>query len=280
MEWRKHPTPENHHGLHTPYVDWKCDGAWSWPFEKLSYPHPDVLWGSLHAQFNCMPFAIQDPYAWHSDVCELAQASDTKEEFESALRKRRDERFNEIRANWEKTRSQLAANPIIWKAPPTGPDRPWATFCRIGRHFSFDTIMGHFGNYMVDDPDALYRADIEAGNAKASTAANEAPASSSAPPAPSRQTKQPTLLDVTAPSAPSPSPPSPPLPPPPAAAAAADTTSDTKTKQARVTRTSKGPVRRSRVEKPPPGQRTSKAKSGGGLRRSARLQERAGRGSR
>ncbi|KAI3329706.1 hypothetical protein F4824DRAFT_481073 [Ustulina deusta] len=268
MEWRKNPTPENHHGLHTPYVDWKCDGTWSWPFDKLCYPHPDVLWSSLHAEFNCMLFAIQDPYAWHSDVCELARISDNKKEFESALRKRRDERFQEIRANWEKTRSQLIANPIIWRSPPTGPDRPWATFCRISRHFSFDTIMGHFGNYVVDDPDALYRADTEARNAKATSAAVEAPAeaptSSSAPPEQLGQTLQPTLDFAPAPA------------PAPAPAAPA---SDMKTKQARVTRTSKGPARRSRVEKPPSRQRTSKAKPREAVRRSARLQERAGRGS-
>ncbi|KAI0910887.1 hypothetical protein F4823DRAFT_587952 [Ustulina deusta] len=280
MEWRKNPTPENHHALHTPWVDWSrlTKSKWHWPSSKLGYSDPDVLWSSLHAEFNCMPFAIQDPYAWHSDVCELAQRSSSKKEFEAALRERRDERFAEIRSNWEKTRTQLIANPIIWKSPPTGPDRPWATFCRISRHFSFDTIMGHFGNYVVGDPSALYSEEREARKAQSASAA---PATIAAVEAPQQlgQTQQPTRDFTPSPttSPPSSSPPSRHLPPAPAPIPAP--APRTKTRQTRVPQASKGPARRSRVEKPPPRRRTNKAQPLEGVRRSARLRERAGRGS-
>ncbi|KAI1290551.1 hypothetical protein F5Y03DRAFT_378192 [Xylaria venustula] len=278
MSWRKNPTPENHHGVHTPYVDWDRDPTWEWPFDKLSYPHPDVLWSSLHAKFNCMPFAIQDPYAWHSDVCELAWTSENKEEFEEALLKRRDERFQEIREYWKKATNQLGANPIIWKAPPRGPDRPWATFCRIGRHFSFDAIVGHFSNYLVEDTNALYREDAEARNANAAStvAVTAASVPSSTPAEQSEQTQQPAQ-DFAPPFPPTPPPPSPP------AAAAAASVSGTKARPKRVSRTRKGPANRSRVEtppsKPPSKPRTRKPKPQEGVRRSARLQERAASGS-
>ncbi|TGJ79851.1 hypothetical protein E0Z10_g8916 [Xylaria hypoxylon] len=267
--WRKHPTPENHGALHTPWVDWDQFTEWDWPYAKLGYDDPNALWSSLHTEFNCMPFAIQDPYGWHSDVSELALASDNKEEFRAALRKRRDERFKEIRAFWQKTRSQLVANPIIWKAPPRGKDLPWATFCRISRAFSFDTITGHFANYLVDDTNALYQEERDAREAEA---AGKAPASSSAsgaigapvaslvPPEQPGQVQQPTQ-DLASPPSPRPR---------PALA--------TKTVKTGVTRTTKGPARSSRVEKPPPRQGTSKAKPREGIRRSARLQERVGRG--
>ncbi|KAI0965949.1 hypothetical protein F4678DRAFT_484520 [Xylaria arbuscula] len=120
-------------------------------------------------------------------MCELAYISNNKEEFKAALQKRREERFQEIQANWEKTRRQLVANPIIWKEPPRGRDCPWATFCRLGRYFSFDTIMGHFGNYVVDDPRVFYNEESEKRKAQvrsgpsAATAAVEARSSSPTP---------------------------------------------------------------------------------------------------
>ena len=160
-------TPENHHSRYTPDVDWTqlTLPKWHWPYARLGYKNPNDIWDSLYTKFNCMNFAIQDPGSWHSDVCELALSSQNKEEFEIALKKRRDERFNEILANWEKTCSKLALNREIWKAAPTGPDRPTYTFRQIRCNFSFDAMVGHFGNYVVDDPTALGYHDSEARDA-------------------------------------------------------------------------------------------------------------------
>ncbi|KAI0803702.1 hypothetical protein GGR55DRAFT_661770 [Xylaria sp. FL0064] len=284
-DWRDNPTPENHHRIHTPRVEGRWDDEWSWPFSKFDYEDPDVLWDSLYTRFNCMSFAIQDPYMWYADVCEVALASDTRAEFESALKKRRDERFNEIRGYWEKTKVQLVANPIIWKAPPRGPSRPWTTFVRLGRHFSFDTFIGHFANYMVKDTDVLY---AEERDAKAAAAASAAPADALVPSSAQHKQQEQAQQPRRECASPSPSPPSQRTTAAAAAAAAVAntdttatniTTSKAKLKPARVTRTSKGPSNRSRVEKPPPRQRTDKAKPREGVRRSARLRERAGRGS-
>ncbi|KAI0530043.1 hypothetical protein GGR58DRAFT_494831 [Xylaria digitata] len=264
--WRQEaPTPDNHHAFHTPPVNWKEDRTtWNWPSGKFDYPTPDVLWTTLHAEFNCMPLAIQDPYAWHADVRELSLASDTKEEFEAALRRRREDRFKEIRANWDKTKSQLVANPIIWRVQPKGRDLQWTTFTRISRHFSFDAIMGHFGNITVPNPDILYlkeREEREAEAAAVGLASSSASRAIEAPPEQPGRTRQSTqhLADSQSPR-PSPSP-------------------TGKTRHNKIIRTRKGPARHSRVEKPPPRQRNARAKPREGVRRSARLQERAGRGS-
>ncbi|KAI1345817.1 hypothetical protein F5Y01DRAFT_299499 [Xylaria sp. FL0043] len=292
LEWKKNPTPENHHVIHTPCVDWSRLSSyeqWEWPYRHLGYSDPEAIWSTLYTKYNCIPFAIQDPYMWHADICELARASNNQDEFESALQKRRDERFQEVRSNWEKTRSQLTAHPIIWKGLPRGPDRPWATFVRVGRHFSFDTMVGYFGNFVVDDPQALYREEREARRAQAAaeklatSATGQARAASSTHPEQPPQAPQPTLNSTPAPPSPSSSPSatssprrhpaSPPPPPPPPAA-----TANTKTRHKRAFGECVRPAARSRVEKPPP-KRTNKSRPKSspreGVRRSARLQERA-----
>ncbi|KAK5635042.1 hypothetical protein RRF57_010754 [Xylaria bambusicola] len=273
---RPKPTPENHHALHVPKVDWErlTPSEWTWPFCKLGYSDPNDIWGSLYEKFNCINFGIQDPYAWHSDVCEIGWKSDSKEEFEAALLKRRDERFNEIRANWEKARGQLTANPPIWNSPPTGPDRPWATFVRFGRHFTFDTVVGHFGNYMVDDPRQLYREM----NAKSRKEAAEASSSSCSQPREQPGQSQQLPLNSGPPST-SPSshlPPSPSRNQPPlqAPAPAPAPTPAKKGRKTRVTRVGKGAAARSKVEKPVQKQHDSKIPPREGVRRSARLQGR------
>ncbi|KAI1271015.1 hypothetical protein F5Y07DRAFT_44851 [Xylaria sp. FL0933] len=288
LEWKKNPTPENHHVIHTPCVDWSRLSSyeqWEWPYRHLGYSDPEAIWSTLYTKYNCIPFAIQDPYMWHADICELARASNNQDEFESALQKRRDERFQEVRSNWEKTRSQLTAHPIIWKGLPRGPDRPWATFVRVGRHFSFDTMVGYFGNFVVDDPQALYREARRAQAAAeklATPATGHARAASSTHPEQPKQAPQPTLNSTPPPPSRSSSPsatssprrhPASPPPPPPAAA-----TANTKTRHKRAFGECVRPAARSRVEKPPP-KRTNKSRPKSppreGVRRSARLQERA-----
>ncbi|KAI0410262.1 hypothetical protein F5X98DRAFT_386684 [Xylaria grammica] len=283
MATREATVPEDHRTVYTPRPAWGyARSKWDWSHGKLGYSHPNVLWTSLHEEFNCMPVAIQDHIGWHSDVSQLSQISDTKEEFEAALRKRRDERFNEIQTHWEEAREQLTAYPHIWEAPPAGRDLAWATFCRIARAFSFDTITGHFANYLVDDPEAALlkqhkalKAQFEAAASAVTAApapssasgANALPAAPSTPPEQAVPVPQPAQ-EISPPQCPHCTHCHPPTPVP-----------ATKTRQTKTARVTKGPARPSRVEKPPPKQRTSKAKPREGVRRSARLQERVGRGS-
>ncbi|KAJ2991412.1 hypothetical protein NUW58_g2522 [Xylaria curta] len=117
MAWRKDPRPEDHRALHVPWVDWDVDYRhYKWHFWKFGYKQEDIF-GSLHAEYNCMAFAIQDPYAWHTDVCQLSIACKNREEFHAALIKRRDERFKEIRTAWLKTQDELGGDPRSWESP-------------------------------------------------------------------------------------------------------------------------------------------------------------------
>ncbi|KAJ3555871.1 hypothetical protein NPX13_g10265 [Xylaria arbuscula] len=276
---REKPTPENHHTIHTPDVNWGSflPSSWHWPYAHLGYTNPSDIWDSLHAKFNCINFALQEPFAWHSDVCELALSSTSKEEFESALLKRREARFNEIRANWEKTCSHLAYNRDIWKAPPSGPVRPSITFRMIQRYFSFDSMVGHFGNYVVDDPHALPCNEREAHVSQpASQDAGPSTLSSlQAAGQPGNSQQQP--LDTT-PSVSSPRPPAyPSTPPHPSPVQVHATPPRRKPRRTRANKPAKASSSRNMIEKPPRKERVSKTYAREGVRRSARLQAQAER---
>ncbi|KAI1361406.1 hypothetical protein F5Y08DRAFT_347896 [Xylaria arbuscula] len=273
----KKSTPDNHYSLHTPSVDWRGfrPPIWHWPYSKLNYTNPNDIWDSLYEKFNCMKFAIQDPRAWHADVCELALQSHDKEEFETALKKRRDERFNEILENWEKTCKKLAFNYDIWKAPPAGPHRPSVTFRGLRCDFSFDSMVGHFGNYVVDDSTAIRYNKHDVHDARSSTGVAESYALPDLSPGEQHGSLQQPTVDPT-PSNTSPASPnsrSPPRRPSPIQAPAS--TPEIKSRRTRTTRKRKGPTSPSRVEKSHCKEPRSKTKPQGGVRRSARLQAKA-----
>ncbi|KAI0443966.1 hypothetical protein F4803DRAFT_573841 [Xylaria telfairii] len=150
MNWRENPTPDDNRRLHVPCINWdhECH-SWKWRHWKFGYK-ADVLFESLHAEFNCMAFAIQDPFSWYCDVSELLEASKSRDEFETALRKRRDERFKEIWAAWRQTTTELVLRPPLWEDPQMNRDNRWNTFIELSRHFSFDSILTHFGNYLPE----------------------------------------------------------------------------------------------------------------------------------
>lgn len=133
-----------------PFINWDYDyHTWKWRHWKFGYEE-DALFESLHAEFNCMAFAIQDPFSWYCDVTELLEASKSRDEFETALRKRRDERFKEIRTAWGKTTTELFLRPPLWEDAQMDRDIRWNSFIEISRHFSFDSILTHFGNYLPE----------------------------------------------------------------------------------------------------------------------------------
>ncbi|KAJ8122918.1 hypothetical protein ONZ43_g1005 [Nemania bipapillata] len=111
---------------------------------------PSLVFGSLHAEFNCMPIAIQDAEAWFADVRELSTISNTKEEFEAALRKRRDERFAQISAAWRNTKTKLVSNPWLWDSQHLDKNNQQGSFAQLSRNFSYDCILAHFSNYLPE----------------------------------------------------------------------------------------------------------------------------------
>ncbi|KAI1123081.1 hypothetical protein F5Y10DRAFT_286524 [Nemania abortiva] len=253
------PTPESHRQLYLPPINW-TNTKWKWPFSKLGYEHPEVLFTSLHTEFNCMPLAIQDPYAWYSDVCELAVASKNKDDFEAILRERRDKRFREICETWRNTKEELTVDPRLWESPQLDRANQWGSFVRLARHFSYDCILAHFANYLPDH-------HMPAAPAlKTSAHPAEGPQEPERPEQ-HQQAEQPPQPDQPMPNSPPPPPPPPPLPVPAPAP---------NTKEKWAGRTNKGPGQRGRVEKPSPKQRATRSNAQQAVRRSARLQQREG----
>lgn len=63
-----------------PSPDYAYDMEWKWPWAKFELP-PNALFTTLQERFNTRQCPIQDPYAFHQDVCESADYSATLEEF-------------------------------------------------------------------------------------------------------------------------------------------------------------------------------------------------------
>jgi len=84
--WYPTPTIGNHMKLHTPEPDYMLDRDWRWPIWKFGYDGPKILFTTLYAEFNSLKCAIQDPYGWHSDVCDVANIAKNKEEFLTLLK--------------------------------------------------------------------------------------------------------------------------------------------------------------------------------------------------
>ncbi|KAI0543346.1 hypothetical protein F4679DRAFT_593294 [Xylaria curta] len=151
MDWFETPTIQNHQSLHTPAPE-RVKDDWAWPFWKFGFKSADILFTELHSEFNSIKCAIQDPYGWHLDVCDVANTANSREEFYNLLRQRQNERFTELREAWDKTRTSLVASPSQWDTPPAKRDL-WVNLVRISRNFSYDSFVGYFGAYIKDKPE-------------------------------------------------------------------------------------------------------------------------------
>ncbi|KAI0812809.1 hypothetical protein GGR55DRAFT_637961 [Xylaria sp. FL0064] len=152
---RIRPTVESHLELHTPVIDAESE-KWAWPYWKFDFESPAVLFNSLHAEYNSIRCAIQDPCCWHSDVCELAHVAENREQFLALLRKRQDERFKELESAWHKIAVNLIADNDLFVMPRERTDM-WTRFIRITQHFSYDAVVGYFGAYVQDEDNASSR---------------------------------------------------------------------------------------------------------------------------
>ncbi|KAI0503379.1 hypothetical protein F5B22DRAFT_629199 [Xylaria bambusicola] len=147
MSWREGeaPTIDSHLHYHTPIV-YEDSDQWDWPYWKFGYRTREALFEELHVEYNSIKSAIQDPFSWHLDVCQIADLASTREEFETLLKKRRDERFEELIRAWDEIALMLITESHRFMLPRKRTDY-WARFIRISRHFSYDAIVGYFGAY-------------------------------------------------------------------------------------------------------------------------------------
>ncbi|GAP88284.1 hypothetical protein SAMD00023353_3000820 [Rosellinia necatrix] len=145
------PTIQNHLSRHTPLVNWAVDDTWKWPNWKIGYD-ADTLFNELHAEFNSIQCAIQDPHSWHLDVCEIAVRADNRDEFRQLLRKRQEERYEEIQRAWDRTRAVLTGDSMRWDVPQKR-HTLWLRLAQISRHFSYNSILRYFSSYVNDESD-------------------------------------------------------------------------------------------------------------------------------
>ena len=137
---------------HTPYPDFAVGSPWLWDYWKFDFEKPDVLFTTLHAEYNTMRCSFQDPVAWHSDVRDVASTAKNHEEFLALLEQRRNDRFDEIRKAWRLIKAKLVGQPSHWENPPSD-DVLCDGFINVSRNFSFDSLVAYFGSYVADDDD-------------------------------------------------------------------------------------------------------------------------------
>ncbi|KAI0407324.1 hypothetical protein F4802DRAFT_555038 [Xylaria palmicola] len=146
-------TRKTHRQFHVPPVDWEFPKEWKWPWWKFGFKSGAALFNELHAEFNTVQCAIQDPFGWHLDVCDVADLANTRQEFLDLLQKRQDERYKELDDIWSSTKATMVGCPSTWERNPQTMNALWLRFVRISRNFSFDSIVGYFGAYTKDIPE-------------------------------------------------------------------------------------------------------------------------------
>jgi hypothetical protein len=116
----------------------------------LEYEDLDAFLATLHAEYNTMKMAVQNPRSWHQDVSDISRLTKNNEEFLVLLKKRQEGRLDEIQQAWDKTAEELLA------AEPTRLDNPastvllWSNFTNFARNFSFDSLVTFFSSFMGD----------------------------------------------------------------------------------------------------------------------------------
>ncbi|KAL7935790.1 hypothetical protein V8C35DRAFT_298254 [Trichoderma chlorosporum] len=93
-----------------PHIDLVMDPSWYWFHDKFGL-QPEDLFTTLHDRFNTKKFPLQDPESFHLDVCECADAAETREEFYSKLSTRMTERTEQMTKAWEDISTWLSAFP-------------------------------------------------------------------------------------------------------------------------------------------------------------------------
>ncbi|KAL7896206.1 hypothetical protein HDV63DRAFT_385133 [Trichoderma sp. SZMC 28014] len=149
-----------------PKPDYFRDLEWYWPFARLALD-PNDLFTTLHDRFNTRPFPLLDPIAFHRDVFECADSSDTTDEFYSRLEERKAQRIEEMSKAWREVStllgsfSDLLACQMCYdpetrdmKMPPgtkndSVAERQFA-FSQYARCRSFDNLIVFFDGFVRD----------------------------------------------------------------------------------------------------------------------------------
>ncbi|KAK1256268.1 hypothetical protein MKX07_008527 [Trichoderma sp. CBMAI-0711] len=149
-----------------PQVDSTDRERWDWPFLKFGFRR-DELFTTLHDRFNVHQLPLQDPMAFHRDVCESVKYSATLEEFYAQMEERRVERAKEMNEAFNEICLLIASGPWVLACPlcydpetgdvktPPGTlndsmPQKWALFNYFSRSLSFDTLIRFFDGFVRD----------------------------------------------------------------------------------------------------------------------------------
>lgn len=143
------------------------DLEWEWPSSKFGLPH-DALFTTLHGCFNTRSCAILDPHAFHHDVSECGESSDTLAEFYKKLGERREQRVRELEKAWKEIRNILVSVPSSWDSVQVGgddskndsPSDRWGAFCQLSRTMSFDSLVRLFDGFARDERELRRQEDL------------------------------------------------------------------------------------------------------------------------
>lgn len=117
------------------------DPGWSWPAWKFGLKRDD-LFTSLHDKYNTFTFSLQDPEAFHHDVCEIAYDADTTEQFFHLMADRRRQRLRELHESLETLAVEIIANPRLMDSDH------WEYALQLFRTKSFDSLVRYFASYL------------------------------------------------------------------------------------------------------------------------------------
>ncbi|KAI1258418.1 hypothetical protein F5Y18DRAFT_413673 [Xylariaceae sp. FL1019] len=120
------------------------DGGCSWQAWKFGMKRED-LYTKLQDQYNTVAFSIQDPDAFHHDVCEISKIASDNDEFHRLLDERKQVRLDQLSQSLQSASVEIIANPKL-----IGTEQ-WQYAIQLFRTRSFDSLVRYFASYLPDD---------------------------------------------------------------------------------------------------------------------------------
>ncbi|KAI0203550.1 hypothetical protein F4808DRAFT_23628 [Astrocystis sublimbata] len=120
------------------------DGGCSWQAWKFGMKRDD-LYTKLQDQYNTVTLSIQDPDAFHHDVCEISKVAVDSDEFHRMLEQRKQFRLDQLNESLQSASVEIIANPKL-----IGTDQ-WQHAIQLFRTRSFDSLVRYFSSYLPED---------------------------------------------------------------------------------------------------------------------------------
>lgn len=97
---------------------------------------------ALQKRYNSITIPLQDPVAFHHDVCEISHEADTPDQFHRLMETRRQQRVDELNQSLEAVACEIVGNPKLMA------DDQWQYALQLFRTRSYDSIVRYFGTYL------------------------------------------------------------------------------------------------------------------------------------